>query len=69
MSHFRILSEWDISNDGVIFKSVEAANKWLLENETLVECYEEGLTGQAAIDDLISAGLITIESLIVYGEE
>jgi len=66
---FKIWSEWDIGHEGLIFKSEEDANKWLLENQTLVECYEEGLTGQAAIDDLISGGLITIKSLTVYSEE
>lgn len=62
---FKIWSEWDIGHEGLVFKTEAAAMKWLVENQSLEECYEPGLEGQEAVDDLISAGLLTIEELNV----
>ncbi|QYC52547.1 hypothetical protein [Salmonella phage SSBI34] len=65
---YSIWSEWDIGQQDLVFTSEDVANKWLLDNDTLKECYEEGLDGQAAIDDLFSAGLIGITQLVVISE-
>lgn len=65
---FSIWCEWDIGQEGVVFKSKEEANKWLLGNYSLPECFEDGLSGQEGIDNLIDAGLLSIEKQNVYGE-
>ena len=41
----------------------------MLENENLADCFEDGLTGQAGIDDLIGAGLLGTNLLAVISEE
>ncbi|MGX4995847.1 hypothetical protein [Enterobacter hormaechei] len=66
---FEIFCEWDIGHEGLLFTSEKAANNWMLENENLADCFEDGLTGQAGIDDLISAGLLGINLLTVLNEE
>ncbi|QQG33349.1 hypothetical protein [Pectobacterium phage PcCB7V] len=66
---FEIFCEWDIGHEGLLFTSEKAANNWMLENENLADCFEDGLTGQAGIDDLISAGLLGITPLTVLNEE
>lgn len=66
---FEIFCEWDIGHEGLIFTSEAAANKWMLDNENLADCFEDGLTGQAGIDDLIGAGLLGTNQLTVISEE
>lgn len=66
---FEIFCEWDIGQQGLLFTSEKAANNWMLKNENLADCFEDGLTGQAGIDDLISAGLLGTNLLTVLNEE
>lgn len=66
---FEIFCEWDIGQQGLLFTSEYAANNWMLGNENLADCFEDGLTGQAGIDDLIAAGLLGTNLLTVLNEE
>ena len=66
---FEIFCEWDIGQEGVLFTSEVAANNWMLNNDNLADCFEDGLTGQAGIDDLIGAGLLGTNLLTVLNEE
>lgn len=66
---FEIFCEWDIGHNGLLFTSEKAANNWMLGNDNLADCFEDGLTGQAGIDDLISAGLLGTNLLTVLNEE
>lgn len=64
-----IFCEWDIGHEGLVFTSEKAANNWMLDNDNLVDCFEDGLTGQAGIDDLVEAGLLGTSSVTVINEE
>lgn len=64
-----VFCEWDIGQEGLVFTSEYEANNWMLNNENLSDCFEDGLTGQAGIDDLIGAGLLGTNSLTVISEE
>lgn len=64
-----IFCEWDIGQEGLVFTSEKAANNWMLDNDNLVDCFEDGLTGQAGIDDLVEAGLLGTSSVTVINEE
>lgn len=66
---FEIFCEWDIGQEGLLFTSEFAATNWMLKNDNLADCFEDGLTGQAGIDDLIGAGLLGTNQLIVLNEE
>ncbi len=66
---FEIFCEWDIGHNGLLFTSEKAANNWMLENDNLADCFEDGLTGQAGIDHLISARLLGTHLLTVLNEE
>ncbi|ATS93445.1 hypothetical protein P1A145kb_p045 [Pectobacterium phage DU_PP_I] len=66
---FDIFCEWDVGQEGVLFTSEEAANNWMLNNDNLKDCFEDGLTGQEGIDDLISAGLLGTNYLTVLNEK
>lgn len=66
---FKIWCEWDVNQEGLIFTSEKAARNWLAKNEALFECFEPDLLGDEAVEDLISGGLITIESVVVLNEE
>ncbi|QPI18093.1 hypothetical protein POP15_045 [Pectobacterium phage POP15] len=66
---FEIFCEWDIGQEGVLFTSEVAANNWMLNNDNLADCFEDGLTGQAGIDDLIGAGLLGTNLLTVLNEK
>jgi len=66
---FEVWCEWDIGQEDLLFTSEEAANNWMLENVNLADCFEDGLTGQAGIDDLISAGLLGTNLLTVLNEK
>lgn len=64
-----IFCEWDIGQEDLVFTSEAAANKWMLDNDNLVDCFNDGLTGQAGIDDLIGSGLLGTTLLTVISEE
>lgn len=66
---FEVWCEWDIGQEDLLFTSAAAANNWMLENENLADCFEDGLTGQAGIDDLVRAGLLGTNLLTVLNEE
>lgn len=66
---FEIFCEWDIGHGGLVFTSEYAATNWMLKNDNLADCFEDGLTGQAGIDDLIGAGLLGTNLLTVINEE
>lgn len=66
---FKIWCEWDVNQEGLVFTSVKAARNWLAKNEALEECFEPGLQGDEAVEDLISGGLVTIELVTVINEE
>lgn len=66
---FKIWCEWDVGQEGLVFTTEVAAEKWLANNVNLAECFEEGLTGKEGVDDLISGGLVTIEGVTVINEE
>lgn len=66
---FEIFCEWDIGHEGLLFTSKKAANNWMLENENLADCFEDGFTGQAGIGDLISTGLLGTNLLTVLNEK
>lgn len=66
---FEIFCEWDIGHEGLLFTSEKAANNWMLDNDNLKDVFEDGLTGQAGIDDLIGAGLLGTNLLTVLNEE
>lgn len=66
---FEIFCEWDVGQEGLLFTSEVAANNWMLSNDNLKDCFEDGLTGQAGIDDLISAGLLGTNLLTVLNEK
>lgn len=63
---YSVFCEWDIGQEDQVFTTKEVANAWLLENSSLEECFEDGLTGQAGIDDLIDAGLLGFTGLTVH---
>lgn len=66
---FEIFCEWDIGQNGLLFTSEFAATNWMLKNEELADCFEDGLTGQRGIDDLVGAGLLGTTLLTVLNEE
>lgn len=59
----RVFSEWDIGQEDLIFENEAEAKQWLINNTSLEECYEEGLEGEEAVDDLIGAGLVGFTKL------
>lgn len=63
----RVFSEWDIGQEDLIFENKAEAKQWLINNTNLEECYEEGLEGEEAVDDLIGAGLVGFTELITGG--
>lgn len=65
---FEVWCEWDIGQEDLLFTSEKAANNWMLANENLEDCFQDGLTGQAGIDDLIAAGLLGTNLLTVIDE-
>ncbi|AXN57940.1 hypothetical protein [Acinetobacter phage ABPH49] len=58
-----VFCEWDIGQENLVFNSKEEAKQWLIDNTNLEECYEEGLEGVEAVDDLIGAGLVGFTEL------
>ena len=66
---FKIWCEWDVGQEDLLFTSEKAAHNWLVSNENLESCFEDGLSGTAGVDDLIDGGLITISSVTVLNEE
>ena len=65
---FKIWCEWDICQEGLVFKTREKALKWLYENSILEEVCEPGLQGKDAVENLMSSGLLSIETVDVEGE-
>lgn len=58
-----VFSEWDIGQENLVFNNKEEAKQWLIDNTNLEECYEEGLEGVEAVEDLIAAGLVGFTEL------
>lgn len=58
-----VFSEWDIGHEDLVFNNKEEAKQWLIDNTNLEECYEEGLEGVEAVEDLIAAGLVGFTEL------
>lgn len=65
MKVYRVISEWDIGQDYVVFDSEETAMKWLTENNNLKYVFDEDLE---TLDDCIDDGLISIEELTFITE-
>lgn len=66
---FNIWCEWDVGQENLIFTTEKAARNWLSLNQSLEECFEDGLEGEAAIQDLQDAGLVGIKKLSVINEQ
>jgi hypothetical protein len=69
---FKIWCEWDIGNDGAVFKTKQAALDWLLDNAELKEAasYEEigeGKDYRDLSDFIENSGLVSINKQEVYG--
>lgn len=59
MKVYTVWAEWDIGQDGEVFKTKEAAHKWLEENYYMEELLEQEEV--ADVDALIKAGLLNIK--------
>lgn len=59
----RIFCEWDIGHEDLVFNNKAEAKQWLIDNTNLEECYEEGLEGVEAVEDLMNAGLVGFTEL------
>jgi hypothetical protein len=69
MRVFRIKSEWDVGEEGLVFTSERAAVHWLLKNQVVLGALEPGESIMSYVKNCIDDGLIGFEELDVVGEE
>lgn len=58
---YKIVSEYDIGEDGLIFATEELAKRWLQENMVLQELLEEDNTEDNSVEGWLRLGLLDIE--------
>lgn len=62
---FKVWCEYDICQEGLVFKTEKAANKWLNENSIIAEIAEiaDGLDGEEAVQYLKDKRLLFVVPL------
>ena len=63
---FKLWSEWDIGEDGVIFANKEAGLEWLRANQAVAEIASEDNTSvEACIESCFSDGLFCWQEVTI----